>query len=408
MHPALLRSVKVAVPALALAVVAAACSSSGSSSSSPPAGSTGTAASGSGGSYNVTLLADLTGGQSAVAISQTAGVQTYLKMINAEGGVNGKKINLTVVDGQSLPNVMVAGLQRALSGNTMAVLHAGSSAEFAAMLPIIKQTKTSVLTSGATDNVLYPPLPNVFMMAGSASQQAVAVVNGMKARLGGSLSGKKIAFVGLSVPYIDEMLADVKTDLAKDGASVGQIERYPLNPASFTSQAAEISSSKPAGVFDIGTSGDVVLIVKAMLAAGVKVPIVAYSAGASDPILKAIDSPLYSALLTATDPTPGTALYKVAQQEGYANDTSNDYFTLGWAQAAIVAEGLKMCGASCTPAQLTTSIGSISDFTVPDDALFGPVTFSATSHTALSEAQFIAWDPSTSNAENLGSPVPLG
>jgi ABC-type branched-subunit amino acid transport system substrate-binding protein len=276
------------------------------------------------------------------------------------------------------------------------------------MLPIIHQTSTPVLSQATTDAALYPkPIANVFMPFVSARQQADAIVAGMTQRLGGSLKGKKIAYVGLSVPYIDDMLAEVKQKVSAAGGSIGQVERFAFGTQSFATQAASIASSKPDGVLDTGTAPDTVLAVKAMLSAGIKVPLVSYAAGSDVSTLKAINSAQYSALAVAVPPVAGTDINTAATNLGFGDKTTGNFFSIGWGQAALLVTGLQKCGATCSPSQLTAALQEVGTVDVASGALYGPMSVSADNHAALSKGQFLTWDDASSKSVNQGDPVSL-
>jgi ABC-type branched-subunit amino acid transport system substrate-binding protein len=259
------------------------------------------------------------------------------------------------------------------------------------------------------DSALYPtPASGVYMFSPSATQQANATLAEAKDQLGGSLSGKKIAFVGLSSPYIDGMLATIKDQAQKAGADVVATERFTIPLASFASQAAKIAALKPDVVINAGTVADAPTTAKAMIAAGVSAPIIYYSAGSDTAVLQQIASKQYIALRAATVPVTGTTIYQEAQAQGFATQAQGSaYFSIGWAMAATMVEGLKRCGNACTAAKLGKSLETITNFTVPSEVYFGSVTFSATRHTAISAGQFYTWDSAANNEAKVGKPVSI-
>jgi branched-chain amino acid transport system substrate-binding protein len=401
------RARRAGVAALGVTVLAlAACSSSGSSGSSSPSSSSSTPA--THGTYNIQALMDLTGPLGPPGVVVAAGAKAYVKMINDAGGVNGKQLVLTITDTQSTDQGNIAALQKAIGTNPMAVINSGDSS-FPAILPILKQDSSlPFLTVGAVDNALYPtPVPNIFMTQASATQQATALVNEAKLKLGGSLQGKKIGFLGLSAAYIDQMLSAVQSEASAAGATVDS-QRYALGTTSFSAQAEKIASGHPDAVFFVGTSADAVPGIKALVDSGMSnIPVISYSSSSTAADFTTINDPNFYALRTTTQPAAGTAIMNAANSLGFGSQASTNDFGLGWTEVAVVVQGLKVCGASCsTSAQLLAAIDKIGSFTVPDGALFGPVVISSTRHAVLSSGQF--YKLANGSVVTDGSPVSLG
>jgi branched-chain amino acid transport system substrate-binding protein len=371
---------------VAAALALSACSSSTSSS--------GNGGSGGGGTYNVAELMDLTGAFAVPGGSTDAGMQAYVKKVNAAGGVNGKQVKVTVTDTASTDAANVAGMQKALASKPLAIMQGGNSS-FPALLPLIKQSNIPFFTAGATDTVLYPsPEKNVFMTQASATQQANALVAEAKVVLGGSLSGKKIAFYGLSAAYIDGLLKVLNTKLSSEGASLVATERFPLTIVSFTPQASKIASSGADAVIFTGTSAKSAAGMKSLVDAGIKVPILGYSSSSSDATLKGTNASNPTGLRTTAVPVSGEPIKAAAEAVGFGGKAVDGNFSLGWETAAVVVEGLRRCGNSCTADKLHTALEQIANFEVPDGAVYGPISISASKHAVMTKAQFFKFDGS--------------
>src|ERR1700678_4557377 len=110
-------------------LAAAACSSQGSSGGDSP--SSGTAGSGasSGNKAGITsttikigLVTDLTGGLSSSFSCTTQGVQGYFNMVNAEGGIGGRKLELVTADTASSASQGATAVQSLLSQGVFAII----------------------------------------------------------------------------------------------------------------------------------------------------------------------------------------------------------------------------------------------------------------------------------------------
>src|SRR5580704_7995578 len=83
----------------ALSLLALAACGNGAGAGAAAANTNGSSSSGSsGGAYNIVLISDLSGDFSSVSAPGAAGAEVAVDNINASGGVNGKKLNLQVLD----------------------------------------------------------------------------------------------------------------------------------------------------------------------------------------------------------------------------------------------------------------------------------------------------------------------
>ena len=164
-----MRSASAIVGVLVAAVLIASCSSGSSSSTTQKTGSTSTPATSSGnGAPGVTgtqvsvgSIASLTGGLSADFAAFVPGVQAYLDMVNANGGVNGRRVVLT------------ANLDDAGTGfNQLSHTLIQQDNVFAAFIStffftpgLFVQTKTPTFGYNTSGN--WTPAPNLFGAGGS-------------------------------------------------------------------------------------------------------------------------------------------------------------------------------------------------------------------------------------------------
>jgi branched-chain amino acid transport system substrate-binding protein len=383
------------------------CSSSGHSAGGGGGGG-GSQSGGGGSTYHIAEIADLTGNQASSDLPFDAGLQAYIKSVNASGGVGGHKLSVAASDSQTVTNTAVANLQKALSGSPIAIVHAGNGVEVSAMEPLLKQANVAMLTIAAPDEDVYPAQPNVFMIQATATQQATASAKEAQTLLGGSLTGKKIAFLGLQGPYIDDFVKALTSAVKSAGGTVTTPQRFPATATSFASQASLIADSKPDAVVVTGTDAITVAPVTALADAGVSAPIIAYTADGSTANLQKVALANFYALRVATNPDPGTQIYQFAQQQSVASSATNSYFSQGLEAGALIVSGLQHCGDGCTAAKLRTTLDGLGSVPIPQDALYGPLQVSATNHALLTAGQFYRWDKASSAVAKAGGPISLG
>ena len=371
------------VPVLAVA----ACGSSGGA-----AGSSGSA----GGSYKIVLISDLSGPYSGVSGPGAAGAQVAVDNINASGGVNGKQVNLVVLDSQSNPAAALTAAQQAVSDNPLAIIMFSGSAGASSITSLVKSAHIPFLTPALADSAVYPAQPYLYQPSLTAKQDAEAIDEFVKQKLNGSVTGKTVDIAAITSPYVDVIIKNARDMLSADGAKIASTERYELPLASFSTQAGTIARDKPDVVLTLGSTDDTVVVSKALKAAGSTALQVGIPSGAGQQTVQQIASPNYYALTANPYPNSLTDFLSIADKYGKKADVLRSIFSMsGWVTAYAVSQALKQCGTSCDSAHLNSALEQVSNYTVPDGVSYGPVNFSTSSHIGVTTVRFHSYDAGT-------------
>ena len=112
--------------------------------------------------FDFLFIGGITGGQASLAIEELGAVKAAIKEINADGGINGRTIELETLDSKSDPTEAVSVLQKRLaSGEKPDLIRAGlSSTEALALMPVTTRAGLATYTSSASplmdDTKAYP------------------------------------------------------------------------------------------------------------------------------------------------------------------------------------------------------------------------------------------------------------
>lgn len=385
-----------AVGLLAATLAVAACGGGGSSGSSG----------GSKAPYTIAYVSDLTGGNSANAIGGLAGFKTALKEINDAGGVNGHQLEIQTYDSQSDVNAFQAQLRQALGSNPTVVAGQWLSGSTAGAVAIFQSANVPVVTASYSVTGV-DTVPYWITTSPLANGVAGGVVNSLKSIMGGSLSGKKIAFEGLISPAVDANLAAIKSLVESNGGTLLPPVRDPVSFTSWSSQAANVAAEKPDGVITNNTDGNTATVVKALAVAGVNVPVISTEGANSDQLLQAANSPNFYVVRETVVPAADSKLYKDATAAGATPDQiAQSYFGKMYAAAWIMNNTLAKCGDSCNGTKFGSTLKGLGKFTIPNGALAGPVDFSK-SQAGLTTAQLWIWDSTNKKSAPKGVPYPI-
>lgn len=391
------RSVALTAAAVVSALALAACSSSTSSTGSAAASS------GSGkAAYNLVIVADQTGALAGTFGSAPAGMQTWVDETNAAGGINGHKITLKVLDAQSNPNTALAAFRQAISSQPIAIVHAGVSSELASSQSVLTQAGIPVLSDSTVDTLLAPkPASWFFSIDPTSSQFVGSQLEQLQSAAGGSLKGKDLAIVEGVSASLDEQLAYAENQYAKQYGYKYTVTKISNGITAFP-QAATVASSHPSAALLLTIGNDTATIVKALTSAGVNIPMVSNTTGASDAFLTQVGLNNYFGLQQAPTPRAGDSMMALAQKYGQAGAANNPSFNLGYSDGYLVGQALKGCANDCSSSSFTTAMESIQNVTVPNDGLYAPVSFSSTSHDGLAAVGFNTYNQATKAVVSAG------
>jgi branched-chain amino acid transport system substrate-binding protein len=167
-----------------------------------------------GGEIVIGLQCDRTGATQIVGTVLCPGFHDYIALVNSKGGVEGRKIKAIEIDHEyKVPPGMEAYERHKKEGAvTIAVYGTPHIYALAAKLTEDKIPGTSpgFGSAAAADGVRYP---YIFPIAATYWSQGTAAVDFVKKQLGGSLKGKKIAYIFFDNPAGREPI-DIIDDLA--------------------------------------------------------------------------------------------------------------------------------------------------------------------------------------------------
>src|SRR3972149_4701972 len=160
------------------------------------------------------LLCDRTGATQVVGVNLCPGRHDYVKLLNSKGGVEGHKIKLIEVDHEYKVPPAVEAYERFKKEGAVTVVLYGTPIVYGLTQKVtedkIPGIKPGFGRSDATDGTRDP---YIFPLMATYWSQATAAVKFSKDQLGGSLKGKKIAYLFFDNPAGQEPIP-VLQDLA--------------------------------------------------------------------------------------------------------------------------------------------------------------------------------------------------
>jgi branched-chain amino acid transport system substrate-binding protein len=262
-----------AVVAAAIAVGVAACGGGGGDNG----GGTG---SGGDGPIKIAGIFDITGANAGFGSVYVNSTKLAFQKVNAEGGVNGHKLELNLFDTATDPGTATLEARKAATREGMELLYGGVfDPPSLAIAEVAESTGALFYSPAAVAPELTDPLrENVF-----AVDPTIAVQMTNMAKLMNSMGAKKIGLIKETTGYGEETEKALEPELEKYGMTLAANAGIAAEPTDATNQVLEM---KNAGVEAIVLGVAIppsVAIIKAMSQQGVEIPIVSVGGGLSEP-----------------------------------------------------------------------------------------------------------------------------
>jgi branched-chain amino acid transport system substrate-binding protein len=388
-------------------LLAAACSSSGSSSASSGGGST------SGGSkapYNIGLAAGVTGPAAAIVKGEIEGIKAAFSQVNANGGIDGRKLNLITSDTQNVPTTAVAALTKLATENSVIASFGDILANNCqAQVPVAKARKIALLCGTVDPAQLQPVEPYVYTEYGSEVTEANAFVSIVEDKPL-NLAHPKVAMVYVqsssTVPMFNAIAAKIKAD----GGQV--VLNDPIQAElNLSVDASKVTSSGANVVLEQIIPQQLQSLAQALSNSGSKVPIVAEATTASYQQLVLLKNPnIYELSLNPfVDPTSSEPAVKdyvnALQQQGITgvSNINGQSIAITYAAAEDLIAAMKTCGASCTNDTVNSALEKVS-LNLP--GINTDYSYTASRHYPQTTFQLYQYSTSKNDAVQLRDDVP--
>jgi branched-chain amino acid transport system substrate-binding protein len=389
-------------------LLAAACSSSGSSGASTGGG--GSTSGGSKAPYNIGLAAGVTGPAAAIVKGEIEGIKAAFSQVNANGGIDGRKLNLVTSDTQNVATTAVAALTKLATENSVIASFGDILANNCqAQVPVAKARKIALLCGTVDPAQLQPVEPYVYTEYGSE----VTEVNGMVSIIEDkplNLAHPKVAMVYVQSSSTEPLFNAVAAKIKADGGQV--VLNDPIQAQlNLSVDASKVVSSGANVVVEQIIPQQLQSLSQSLSNSGSKVPIVAEATTASYQQLVLLKNPdIYELSLNPfVDPTssePAVKDYVAAlQQQGISgvSDINGQSIAITYAAAEDLIAALKTCGASCTNDTVNSALEKV---TLNLPGINTDYSYTASRHYPQTTFQLYQYSTSKNDAVQLRDDVP--
>lgn len=319
--------------------------------------------------YTVHGILPLSGAAAFVGGGEKLGIAALSELVNKDGGINGRPVQVDIQDDQSSPQVAVQLLNEAMAQHPPVILGSTITTMCNAMAPLVANGPVMYCFSPG----VHPP-PGSFEFSASVSTIDLSEVLLRYFRLRG---WTQLALIVSSDATGQDAESGVNRALARpENKSLAMVERAHFNPGdiSVAAQVESIQAAHPQALIAWTTGTALATILKAVVQAGLDIPVATTNGNMSVAQLSQYagftPKQLY---IPAAFFSPHDGLFTLdarvekAQHEMYAVLQANrvpidTQSTQAWDPTMIVIDALRNLGTGTSPTQLRAYLAGLTDY----------------------------------------------
>jgi branched-chain amino acid transport system substrate-binding protein len=248
----------------------------------------------------VGLAMPLTGSQALYGQDQVKAAEWAVSEINAKGGINGKKLEMIVLDTQADPQLGIQMTNRLVSVEKVPVFITAWSSVVKAVAPIANDNKVVELSIGASSPDIAKLGDYVYTTFPLADIDITAVANYAVTAM-----GKKKA----AVIYINNETGIVPAQVYQrvftaTGGQVVAVETYDPKATDFTGMLLKVRAANPEIIHLQGLVSDIPQVIAQMRQLGLTQPVTSYSAAFNPKLIQQLGAAAEGVIATSLAPGP--------------------------------------------------------------------------------------------------------
>lgn len=185
------------------------------------------------------MISPLTGPLSFVGQDNRAGVLAAVREINRQGGIRGRRINMTIFDDASNPSQGVVHMQRIASEDKyLGVVGSGFSSVGLAVAPIVAAARIPYISMASSAAQVTPAKPYYYMTTATSRLFAYSMAAHLR-RIG----IRRVALMADNGGFGQEGVRNVKELARAYGFEIVEEIIFPLTSTSFTAELTRVKNS---------------------------------------------------------------------------------------------------------------------------------------------------------------------
>lgn len=326
-------------------------------------------------------IADLRGPTASGSLETQVGAQACFELLNAQGGLGGRPLQLRSVDDGFDPERTRLGAD-ALGEDpaVLALLLVRGTPNVEAILPALDRHRLPLVAPSTGAMSLRDPVhAQVFHVRASYQLEAERIVEHFH-----TVGNRRIALAAIGNSFGDDALQGAQRQMRTLGLQAHALHRFSPKETDLKPLAQALADRPGDAALLIGASGLVARLIGAARQLGLRTPIATLSNNASAGFIKELGAHAHGVIVSQAFPyeraanVPLVAEAREAAQR-FGGATLTPSVLEGYAGAKVLIEGLRRAGPRPTRASLRDALEKLGDFD-----LGGPrIHYSASSHEGM-------------------------
>lgn len=338
------------------------------------------------------MFAPMTG-TSAIFGRYTIGARAYYNMINAQGGVNGRKIEVVLEDDACNPATAVAATKRLVSQEGVFAVHAGvCTAAVMAVKKELQRENVPFMNLGAAGASLVDPIAsNLFSPLPNTTTVAQTMVNFAMSRP----NTTRLAIISHPDDWGKSQL-DPAIQLLKDKYKIEFVENVTMERGAtdITPQILKLRAAKPDVVVTFLYPTETAIFVRSAHKYGLDAPLLGCFGAPYEDTVRRVDDPeatknlyIFHALGGSPDGPELAKWVDMIKKYGSPDGAIGEYDLSGIGGAQVMVEALKKAGPDLTREKFIDALNAIKNFDT--GVLSAPISFSADDHAGVKSGEMM-------------------
>jgi ABC-type branched-subunit amino acid transport system substrate-binding protein len=330
----------------------------------------------------------LSGGLSLLGQGVRDGIETSFAEINAAGGVGGRKLQLVVEDDAYEPMRSIAAARKLVEQDkVIAILAPTGTAQTAALIPFIQESKTPMLFPYGFSKALTNPTKRyVFATLPEVRVQMMLLANYVL----DTLKQTQVAAIYQNDDFGQDAVAGLEERFGKSNVKLLKLP-FDRGTTNFSGLVAQAKEAGVEHVVFLGIPKDAALVLREQAKLGWKPQFSGHNA-LGDPQTfqlagNLVEGAIAVAVMEPLDSDKPAVKEFIAAQKKYLPRTQPTTYSMhGYVAGKLLAEALKRSGGKTDADAIATALEGMKNF---DTGLMGPTTFSPEQHAGNLSGAFL-------------------
>lgn len=294
---------------------------------------------------------------------QIAGANVYFSMVNAKGGIYGRKIELKVVDDDFNPKKTPVVVKQLIDvDKVFALFMIRGAAHVEACLPILAKDRVPLVAPSTGAITLHRPVQRYVFNVRAKFQDEVSRAINQMATTGITSMGMFYA----DDSFGQDALDGFKTAMNARGLQPSLVQPFKRPMTDISANVQAFLKAAPQAVFVIGTGGEAVKFIKEMKKGGSTSQFITLSTNAAQSFINALGPDGRGVIITQVVPaTSSGGMSIVHEYELMAKEQgvrTTDAGMEGFMGAKVLVEGLRRAGRDLTRERLVNALETFNGY----------------------------------------------